>query len=147
MRMLSSDTRLHTNDAEVTATVIDGEAIMINLSSGVYYSTDGVGARIWQLVAGGATLPEVSGIIATEYEIPQAQASEESLRLVNQFVEEKLLLPYTYATVPESPVAEPVQTPFITPQLEIYREMGHLLALDPPMPGLENITWDEPRHA
>ena len=44
--MLSSETRLRPNDAEVTATVIDDEAIMINLTSGVYYSTDGVGARV-----------------------------------------------------------------------------------------------------
>jgi len=47
--MLSSATRFQMNDTEVTATVIDGEAIMINLSSGVYYSTDAVGARIWEL--------------------------------------------------------------------------------------------------
>ena len=145
--MLSLETRLHTNDAEVTATVIDGEAIMINLSSGVYYSTEGVGARIWQLAAGGATISEISLVVATEYAIPQAQANGESARLINQFVEEKLLVPYTYATAPASPVAEPSQTRFVPPQLEIYREMGHLLALDPPMPGLENITWDEPRHA
>ena len=145
--MLLVETRLHTNDAEVTATVIDGEAIMINLNSGVYYSTDGAGARIWQLAANGANLSEIQGVIATEYSIPTTQAHEDVLRLVNQFVEEKLLLVHQYTAAPALPVAEPTQTPYATPQLDIYREMGYLLALDPPMPGLENIAWDEPRPA
>lgn len=145
--MLSSETRLHTNDAEITATVIDGEAIMINLNSGVYYSTDGAGARIWQLAASGAKLTEISETIANEYAIPQIQASEDSARLVDQFVDEKLLIPHAYAAVPELPTIGSAPASYRTPQLDIYREMGHLLALDPPMPGLENITWDEPRRA
>jgi hypothetical protein len=28
------------------------------------------------------------------------------------------------------------------PKLNAYRDMGDLLALDPPMPGLEDIPWE-----
>lgn len=142
--MLSLETRLHINNAEVTATVIEGEAIMINLSSGVYYSTDAAGARIWQLAAGGANLSEISRIIAEEYEVENHQANEDVSQLVGQFVEEKLLIVHSYHPAPLLPPLEPSPTPYRAPHLEIYREMGHLLALDPPMPGLENIAWDEP---
>lgn len=145
--MLSLETRLRINEPEVTATVIDGEAMMINLNSGVYYSTDEAGARIWELAASGATLGDIANVITTEYAIPQSQANEDVLNLVNQLVEEKLLIPHNYDPVPLPPKSEPAQQPYRTPQLEIYREMGHLLALDPPMPGLENISWDEQRPA
>lgn len=145
--MSSVETRLHTNDAEVTATVIDGEAIMINLTSGVYYSTDGVGARMWELAAAGATVAEVAASLAQEYSIPATQASEDVQKIVGQFVEEKLLIPHTYASAPIVPAADSSATPYQTPNLEIYREMGHLLALDPPMPGLENIAWDDAQNA
>ena len=37
--------RFRVNTEEVAAKVIDGEAIIINLTTGVYYSMDGVGAR------------------------------------------------------------------------------------------------------
>lgn len=145
--MLSSETRLRINDAEVTATLIDGEAIMINLNTGVYYGIDGAGARIWQLSAAGTNQHDISDIIASEYSIDQSQAAADVTRLVNQFVEEGLLIPHTYPNIPLPPPSQAMQTPYATPDLDIYREMGHLLALDPPMPGLENITWDEPSHA
>ena len=31
-----------------------------------------------------------------------------------------------------------------SPQLKIYRDLGDLLALDPPIPGLEDTPWREP---
>jgi hypothetical protein len=145
--MLSPETRLKINDAEVTATVIDSEAIMINLTSGVYYSTDGAGARIWQLASGGVNPSEISELIATEYSIPQSQAAEDIERFLGQFLEEGLLVPYSYTNAPILDSDGPAENPYQTPELEIYREIGHLLALDPPMPGLENINWDEPSHA
>lgn len=145
--MVLAETRLHTNEGEVTATVIDGEAIMINLTSGVYYSTDGVGARVWELAAAGATVAETAALIAREYDVPAAQASADTEKLVNQFIEEKLLIPHTYTSSPAPSAAEPSATPYQAPNLEIYREMGHLLALDPPMPGLENIAWDDSQPA
>jgi hypothetical protein len=88
---------------------------------------------------------EISNLIASEYNTSSQQAGDDVMQIVNQFVDEKLLLPHSYDPPPAAPVAEPAQTRDATPQLEIYREMGHLLALDPPMPGLDNIAWDEAR--
>ena len=73
--------------------------------------------------------------------------AQDVARLVNQFVDEALLIPHTYPNIPLPPASQTAPTPNGVPELDIYREMGHLLALDPPMPGLENITWDEPSRA
>ena len=144
--MLSSETRFQMNDAEVTATVIDGEAIMINLGSGVYYSTDAVGARIWELASAGANLPEIANIIAIEYATSEEKTKEDASAILSEFVTEKLLVPHDYASVPAPVVSDASQGAYAKPHLEVYREIGHLLALDPPMPGLENIAWDVSSH-
>lgn len=140
---MSTEARLHLNEAEVTATVIDGEAIMINLGSGVYYSTDGAGARIWELAASGATLTEIADNIAKEYSISVEQATEDAKQIIDEFVAERLLVPYASENAPTLPTASSTPASYTKPSLEIYRDMGHLLALDPPMPGLENISWNE----
>ena len=45
----------------------------------------------------------------------------------------------------ESPLREPdPNVPYESPLLNIYRDMGDLLALDPPMPGLAEMNWKEP---
>ena len=45
--MLSLQSCLRPNEEEVAAKVMDGEAILINLSSGIYYSMDKVGGVLW----------------------------------------------------------------------------------------------------
>ncbi len=42
---------------EVQWTVLDGEAVLLNLENGVYYTLNGVGTKICQLSAGILRLP------------------------------------------------------------------------------------------
>jgi hypothetical protein len=37
--------------------------------------------------------------------------------------------------------------PYELPKLNIYRDMGDLLALDPPVPGLGDTPWKEPEES
>jgi hypothetical protein len=43
-----------------------------------------------------------------------------------------------------SPVDVDGRAPYVPPALHIYRDMGQLLALDPPTPGLMDIDWKDP---
>ena len=36
------------------------------------------------------------------------------------------------------------KAPYEIPKLNIYRDMGDLLALDPPVPGLGDTPWKDP---
>src|SRR3954468_9964599 len=38
---------------------LDAEAVLLNLSSGVYYGAGGVGARVWTLLLEGKTTEEI----------------------------------------------------------------------------------------
>ncbi len=53
---MSAEPRHALNGEVATAKVIDGEAIVINVVTGRYYSLEGPGALAWALLAAGATL-------------------------------------------------------------------------------------------
>src|SRR5574337_1573275 len=72
--MLTLQSRFRLNDAEVTAQVLDGEAIMINLSTGVYYSMDKVGGFLWAIITGGQSLAEAAAAVSARYDVLAEQA-------------------------------------------------------------------------
>lgn len=139
--MLNMDTRLQPNREEVAAKVMDGEAIIINLITGVYYSMDKVGGLVWDLIEGGNSLAEIVATIPERYDVTRERAHADVERLVAELFEEKLI---SGANHESPPVRNPERDqqeklPYEPPKLNIYRDMGDLLALDPPTPGLEKL--------
>jgi hypothetical protein len=65
-------------------------------------------------------------------------------RFARQLVDEGLLRPTEDAPVDLPPAEADGKLRYGSPELHIYRDMGDLLALDPPVPGLEPIPWDDP---
>jgi hypothetical protein len=145
MPILTLQTRLRPNKEEVAAKVMDGEAIMINLTNGTYYSMDGVGGAIWELVESERSLQEIAAAIAARYDVAQVAAQADVENLAAQLVEENLAHPYEGEIAQQEPPAEQEsKLPYAAPSLVIYRDMADLLALDPPMPGFQEPTWRDP---
>ena len=143
--MLTLQHRLRDGE-EVAAKVIDGEAIIINLANGIYYSMDKVGGLIWEMLAGKYSLEEVIAAILARYDVSREQAQADVERLATELLQENLLLVSTDGALPQqvSEQAFSQKLPYETPLLNIYRDMGDLLALDPPLPGFQEIAWKEP---
>lgn len=137
--MLSAESRVDPNVAEVAAKVIDGEAIIMNLSSGLYYSMDNVGAAIWELIARRYSLREVADVIADRYRVDRERAAGDVRRLVQELLDEHLV---TVATSDRERVAvlppPGAPPPYEPPRLQKYTDMADMLALDPPMPNLRD---------
>jgi hypothetical protein len=144
--MLSLKDRLRLNEEEVAAKVIDGEAIIINLATGVYYSMDKVGALVWDVLQGGHSLEEAIVAITGQYDVSPEQAELNVRELVQELVQENLLRPSDNGITADAPgtIEQQEKMPYETPKLNIYRDMGDLLALDPPVPGLGDTPWKEP---
>lgn len=144
--MLTLHTRLRTNEEEVAANVMDGEAIMINLSNGIYYSMDKVGGLIWEMIERRHSLEEMVAAIIGRYDVSPYHAQADVERLAEELVQENLVM----VSNDELPCGEnqewkPQQgLHYESPRLNVYRDMAALLALDPPMPSLKEITWKEP---
>ena len=137
--MVSAQTRVKPNAGDVAAKVIDGEAIIMNLSNGLYYSMEHVGAAIWALVAQGRRLDQVAGIIVDRYGIDRERAADDLQRLVTELLDENLVV----VAEPEGdhePALPDVgeQRAYVPPVLLKYTDMADLLALDPPMPNVGN---------
>jgi len=144
--MLTPQSCLRLNEQEVAAKVIDGEAIIINLANGIYYSMDKVGALIWEMLAGGHSLAEVTTAVLARYDVTREQTEADMQKLAAELMQENLLVVSQDAPafLNGSTIESPEKLPYEAPQLNIYRDMGELLALDPPAPGLQDIIWKEP---
>lgn len=142
--MVQGSDRFRVHDQEVAAKVIDGEAIIINLTTGVYYSLDPTGSEIWSLLEDRHDLDTVVGFLQARYEVPESTCRGDVEALVSQLLEEKLIVAADGGSPPPAPEGDPGSREYSAPRLDIYRDMGDLLALDPPVPGLEAIPWDDP---
>lgn len=137
--------RLRPRGEEVAAKVIDGEAIIINLANGIYYSMDKVGALIWDLVQVGYSLEEIIVAVTERYDVSREQVQADVQELVEELLRENLVsVSENCASVEQRQVEQQEKFPYEVPKLNIYRDMGDLLALDPPTPGLDNTPWKDP---
>lgn len=144
--MLTLQSSLLPRADEVVAKVLDGEAIMVNVASGMYYNMANVGADVWELIAAGHTLAEVVTALTQRFEVTSEQAESDVLALASTLLEEKLVRLREGVDPPSEPIAGAgaSRRAYETPKLEIFRDIGHLVALDPPMPGLKDLPWKGP---
>jgi beta-phosphoglucomutase-like phosphatase (HAD superfamily) len=166
--MMALAERYQLNDARAVAQVMEGEAVIIDIMSGTYYSLDATGGRVWELMQDGVPLEEIAATLAREYDVDDAQAIEDVRALLRQLAAEQLIVGIGDGVGVDAPAAvatsvdtaapraaasgvttasaataasEASRKPYQAPALQVYRDMQDLLALDPPMPGLRDIPW------
>jgi hypothetical protein len=124
------------------AKVIDGEAIIIDLITGRYYSLEGPGADAWSLLAAGVPVAEVAGGLSASYEVDRDVALADTARLARQLLDEQLLAPAD-GDQPNPPelASAPERKPYRAPELTVFRDMEDLLAFDPPLPPTDTTVW------
>ena len=144
--MLSLHHCFRPREEEVASKVIDGEAIIINLANGVYYSMDKVGALVWDQLQAGYTLDGVITAVMGAYDVPREQAESNVRELVEELVQENLVISSENGVTIPAPrtIENQEKVPYEIPKLNVYRDMGDLLALDPPVPGLGDTPWKDP---
>jgi coenzyme PQQ synthesis protein D (PqqD) len=135
------------NADEVAGEVIDGEAIIINLATGVYYSMDRVGGLIWGLIEARHSLLDIVTTIVARYDVSRERAEADVQRVASELLEQKLVVVSDAEPSPrrDQEAGALPNLSYATPGLTTYRDMGDLLALDPPAPGLRNIPWKATR--
>ncbi|MBI5948603.1 MAG: PqqD family protein [Chloroflexi bacterium] len=122
--------RLRVNAPHVIGESVDGEALIVNLETGAYYSATGVGDAIWTLLAEGAGVAAIVNAITARY--PAAAAGESVHAFLAELVEEGLAVGDSGAE-PSTAAPAGVSLPaaFTAPVLQKYTDMQDLLLLDP----------------
>jgi hypothetical protein len=80
--------------------------------------------------------------VVAGYDVPADEARADVQALLAQLLEEGLVLvtPGEGEHVPQ-PAPATGNKPYERPHLQVYRDMEDLLALDPPAPGMNQISW------
>jgi len=137
--VIGDNERLGVRRGEVAAKVIDGEAILINLSTGLYYSMGKVGGRVWSLIEQNRSCRDIASAISAEYEITAAAAANDVAELVEQLAAEKLIdagpQDDTSRAAPQ-PASGAAKAAYAKPELRKFSDMAEIFAMDPPLPGL-----------
>lgn len=137
--MLDLDTRVRPNKEAVAAKVLDGEAIMINLAKGTYYSLDEVGTLVWELIEREHTLGHITEVITRRFQVSPEAAGTDVQRLVEEMLDEGIVVRVDEKerqdAAPPMSESESRKLAYRPPELSIYRDMADLLALEPPTPG------------
>ena len=67
------------------------EVVLLDLDSGTYYGLDAVGARLWDLITGTATIGEAIEMMLGEYEVEAEVLERDVMRLVAELEEKGLI--------------------------------------------------------
>lgn len=70
---------------------LQGEAVLLNLDSGMYFGLDPVGTRMWQLMAEHERLADVAGAIAAEFDVGDERCAKDLIALVARLESEGLV--------------------------------------------------------
>lgn len=68
------------------------ETVLLNLASGTYFGLNLVGARVWQLLSAGESMPTICEIILTEFDVRAESLQNDVIRLLQALLEQGLVV-------------------------------------------------------
>ena len=77
--------------ANVTFQTVAGEAILIRLDTGTYFSLNKVGTEFWEMLEGSQTIDEQAATLAANYSVGVDVVQADLLELATALLEEKLV--------------------------------------------------------
>lgn len=127
--------RYRVNSGPVISEVIDGEAVIINLTTGNYYSLNESGAAVWSSIEGSAaTVDELAAGLTSRYDASAAHAESAVEALIVELEREDLIVASegngASAAAPDEE-APSQRAAFEPPRLEKHTDMQDLILLDP----------------
>ena len=70
---------------------LEGEAVLLNLETGIYFGLNATGLRMWQLIEQHRTLDRVLALLTREFDAPAAELEADLLAWVSQLEDQGLL--------------------------------------------------------
>ena len=76
---------------EQVSSDLGDEVAILGLRRNVYYSLDGVGKRVWELVQSPRSVSELLGILVAHYDVDPLRCRDDLLRLLLRMRDEGLI--------------------------------------------------------
>jgi Coenzyme PQQ synthesis protein D (PqqD) len=119
---------------ELMHETIEGETVMINGSTGNYYSLDPIASEVWQAVELGAPIADITAVLVERYGASRAEVEGAVLQFVHELEQEGLIVPGPTSddSVDLSGLFQaPPAISFRAPRMEKHTDMQDLILLDP----------------
>lgn len=131
-------TRYRSNEPRFVDESVDGEALIMDMVSGTYYTCLGASTVAWEALKRGSEPAEVTAMIASAYRVDEADVERDLAGFVAELVQEQMLVergdvPSTLIDRPDgdgAPASSPPGT-YEPMHLERYDDLADLILLDP----------------
>lgn len=90
MTDISTASRIKISD-DVLFQELQGEAVLLDLKTGVYFGLDHTGTKMWQLLEQHKTIPAVVAEIRNEFDVTEERCSADLIDLVTRLQHEGLV--------------------------------------------------------
>lgn len=77
--------------SDVTYQSVAGEAILIRMDTGTYFSLNKVGAEFWDMLDGQQTIAQHAAVIAAKYNVDAPMVTNDLLELSSKLAAERLV--------------------------------------------------------
>jgi hypothetical protein len=133
---MNSDFIYHPNTSRITYEIIEGEVIIVDFETGVYYSINALGTVIFNWIVQGVKLGTMLAAIEKHY----SDANTDLVQTFNSFMTALLqngIIERSETTINSVSELEPTleglpdTVTFVPPKLDKYTDMQELLLLDP----------------
>ncbi len=128
----------------IVSETIDGEAVILDLRLGAYYSIRGTGVVVWTGFDAGLSLDEIAALLQSghkqAFDAPAATAA-----FVTQLLEHRLIVEGVEPETAPQP-AYVAEADFVAPSIERYSDMEDLLLLDPIHDVQTETGWPARKH-
>ena len=125
-------TQYRSNGPRFVDESLDGEALIMDMVTGTYYTCLGPSTVAWDALKGGADTGDVASLVASMYGVEPADVARDLDGFVAELLAEEMLVvadgaPPTAGPVP--PTTPP--GPYEPMRLERYTDLADLILLDP----------------
>lgn len=76
---------------DVQGTTMDGETVLLDLSTGRYYTLNRIGSVIWDHCTGHHTISDIHAVLCDRFDVAPERALDDLVTLINQLIQEGLL--------------------------------------------------------
>ncbi len=76
---------------DVQGTNMDGETVLLDLSTGRYYTLNRLGSVIWELCTAHHSIRDIHAVLSDRFDVPSERALDDLVTLVNELIQEGLL--------------------------------------------------------
>ena len=76
---------------DVISLNLQGEFVLLNLKTGIYYGLDLIGSKTWQFIETYGSLQKICDLLTKEFDVPEEQCKKDLLNFITVLKENKLI--------------------------------------------------------